>query len=377
MTTSQKTLLITLDFPPLTGGVAEYYFNRVKKMNEKEIVVLADDLRDPSASRLPSASLGINFCYRKRFLRSYTYPHWLPIIKHIYYIAKKEKVKMLWVGQVLPVGTAVWFASKILRLPYKITCHGNDLLRAKNNKRKFCIAKKILKDAELVEANTKFTKDILINDFNVLENKIEIVYPENTLRKEMVDEKKVDELRQKYNLDNKKVLLTVARIVESKGIDTIIRVLPKVLESIPNLVYIIVGDGGYKSRLINIAPSPYGVYPPLAESGRGEVIANKKVIFVGSVAHYDLPNYYALADAFILTPHSSYPPINKGRKKEGSFDTESFGIVYLEAKEFDLPIIAGDVGGAREALANYGKGFFVDSENGVEISNKIIEVIKK
>jgi glycosyltransferase involved in cell wall biosynthesis len=87
------------------------------------------------------------------------------------------------------------------------------------------------------------------------------------------------------------------------------------------------------------------------------------VIFVGSVPHDDLPNYYALADAFILTPHKT------------GVDTESFGVVYLEAVEFGLPIIAGDVGGAREALANYNKTFFVDSENEEEIAEEIKRVI--
>jgi phosphatidylinositol alpha-1,6-mannosyltransferase len=88
------------------------------------------------------------------------------------------------------------------------------------------------------------------------------------------------------------------------------------------------------------------------------------VIFVGNVLHEDLPNYYALADAFILTPHQT------------GIDTESFGLVYLEAAEFGLPIIAGDVGGAREALANYDKTILVDSENEKEISNKVLEVLK-
>jgi len=58
-------------------------------------------------------------------------PRWLPLIWHIYQTAKKEKITELWAGQILPVGAAVWLVSKILHLPYRVTLHGNDLLRAK------------------------------------------------------------------------------------------------------------------------------------------------------------------------------------------------------------------------------------------------------
>jgi phosphatidylinositol alpha-1,6-mannosyltransferase len=348
---NEKTLLITLDFPPLVGGVAEYYFNRVKKMNPEEVVVLADGNDLEIGGKI----------YRRKFFSPLIWPHWLPLLWHIYKITKKENIKELWVGQILPVGTAVWLVSKILHLPYKITCHGNDLLRAKNNPRKFKLAKKILKNARLVEANTEFTKNILVKDFNIPVEKIEIIYPENTLCREMVDEKKVGELRQKYNLNGKKVLLTVARLVESKGIDTVIRILPKAFESIPNLIYIIVGSGIDEQILVNIKKESLSA---IAAGLTAAATADKQIIFVGNVLHDDLPNYYALANVFILTPHKT------------GIDTESFGVVYLEAAEFGLPIIAGDVGGAREALANYDKSFFVDSENKKEIANKIVEILK-
>ncbi|MDD5290317.1 MAG: glycosyltransferase family 4 protein [Patescibacteria group bacterium] len=384
MTTSKKTLLITLDFPPLTGGVAEYYLNRVKKMDSDEIVILAPVVI-PAKAGIQELFSGSRVMarddikiYRRKFLLAWIYPHWLPIIKHIYYIAKKENITELWAGQVLPVGTAVWLVSKILRLPYKITCHGNDLLRAKTHPRKFKLAKRILKDARTVEANTVFTKNILIDDFKVPAEKIEIIYPENTLRREMVDEKKVGELRQKYNLSNKKVLLTVARLVESKGIDTILKIMPRLWQEISNLVYVIVGDGSQFPELLRMSSELLRIPPPnplLIKEGSFPVILpfirgggpmehrTGGVIFVGSVPHEELINYYALANAFILTPHKT------------GVDTESFGTVYLEAAEFGLPIIAGDVGGAREALVNYSKAIFVDSENEEEIAKEIKRVI--
>jgi len=369
-----KILLVTMDFPPMIGGIANYYANRVKKMPDSEIVILVNNYfvhklkRDSSVASLPQND---NQIYYKSFFSRFIWPHWLPLIWQIYKIVRKEKITRLWVGQILPVGTAVWimcwfFNHEILRLApsglaqddkkrplsFFVTCHGNDLLRAKNNKRKFWLSKKILKYSEFVEVNTEFTKDILIRDFGIANEKIKVVYPECTLRREQIDHKKVQELKEKYNLNGKKVLLTVARLVESKGIGQVIRALPQVWQENLELVYMIIGEGNFSNQLLAIS-----------EQVKPE---KDKIIFVGAVAHNELPNYYALADVFILTPHQN----NNG-------DTESFGIVYLEAMEFGLPVIAGDIGGAREAIGNYEKANFVNSENTNEIAEKIKSVLKK
>jgi len=328
-----KTLLITQDFPPLTGGVANYYSNRVKKMPADEVVVLMNG----------NANMQIhaNVIYKK-FFTKLIWPHWLPLIWKAWKIIKKEKPDIIWVGQILPVGSVVWILSKILKLRFFITCHGNDLLRAKKHARKFKLAKKILNNAEYVEANTKFTQQILINDFEIPENKIKIIYPENTLSKNQINLEKVEKLKSDLELENKKVLLTVARLVKSKGVEKIIKLIPKILEQIPNLVYLIIGDGEEKENL--------------------KKISNEKVIFTGNISHSELPNYYTLADCFILTPEN----------KQG-IDKESLGIVYLEALEFDLPVIAGNVGGAKE-IENQNM-ILVDSNSLEEIKNNIIKVL--
>ena len=336
----EKTLLVTLDFPPLTGGVANYYLNRVKKMPSDKVAVLMNGLEIRN-QKLEIRDFKI---YYKFFFTKLIWPHWLPLIWQVYKIAKKENAKILWAGQILPVGTAVYVVSKLLRLPYCISCHGNDLLRAKQHLRKYKLARKILQKAEYVEANTQFTKNILIKDFGINGDKVKIVYPECDLSKKMVDKNKVQALQKKYNLDGKKVLLTVARLVKSKGISQVLTALEQVWQIVPDLHYLIIGDGPDKNRLIQIV-------------GRLPRAHRSKIIFVGAVPHTELPNYYGLADIFILTP-----------RKIG-IDTESFGIVYLEALEFNLPVIAGNVGGVKEIKHN--KIILVDSENVGEIAREI------
>ena len=212
-----KTLLITLDFPPLTGGVAHYYQQRVAKMNPDEIVVLMNKVSGAGQS---NSEVKIHY---KKFFCKFIWPHWIPLVWHIIKNARQEKASHLWVGQVLPVGTATIIANKFLHLPYTVTCHGNDLLRAKKHPRKFSLTKKILAGAGNVEANTEFTKNILTQDFFVLSDKIKVIRPENTLGKGMASRENMDDFIFENKLSGKKILPSVGRLVESKGFDQVIQ----------------------------------------------------------------------------------------------------------------------------------------------------------
>jgi len=339
-----RTLLITLDFPPLTGGIAHYYQQRVAQLDPTEVVILMNKI---SETKKLDAKIKI---YYKKFFCKVIWPHWLPLIWQIIKVVRKEKITELWVGQILPVGTATIIANIFLHLPYRVTCHGNDLLRAKKHPRKFKLARKILAGATEVEANTEFTKNILIRDFSISEDKIKIIRPENTLTKGMANRDKMDAFITERNLVGKQILLSVGRLVESKGFDQVLEALFELKQDFSDLVYLIVGEGPYKKQLTQKAE----------QLGLAD-----KVFFLGQVDHSELPHYYGLANAFIMTPQ-----IN-------SFgDTESFGIVYLEAAEFGIPIIAGRVGGVEEIIKSEDDGYLVDSENIQDIKNTILKVLK-
>lgn len=332
-------LLVTLDFPPLLGGIANYYFNLVKKIAPNEVAVLMNKTANQPEANYPFE------IYYKKFFSKFIWPHWLPLVWQVYHTARKIQAQQLWVGQVLPVGTAVLWVARWLKLPYKVTCHGNDLLRAKQSARKYALAQKILKAACQLEANTQFTKNILVNDFKIAAEKIKIVYPQNVLKKEMVNQNQLAALRNKYQLANKKVILTVARLVKSKGVEQVIKSLKSVLVEVPQAVYLIVGAGPEKNTLAALA-------------------TGLPVILVGAVPQSALPNFYALADVFVLTPRAL------------TGDTESFGVVYLEALEFGLPVIAGRAGGVEEIAQQNKNVYLVDAEDIQEISREIIKWIK-
>jgi rhamnosyl/mannosyltransferase len=108
------------------------------------------------------------------------------------------------------------------------------------------------------------------------------------------------------------VLLCVGRLRHYKGLDTLIRALPK----LPDVVSIIVGIGPMEAA-----------WKALAQ----ELGVADRAIFAGEVSDADLPSYYSAADVFVLPSNSR---------------AEAFGMVNLEAMGHGLPLITTEVGSA-------------------------------
>jgi glycosyltransferase involved in cell wall biosynthesis len=123
----------------------------------------------------------------------------------------------------------------------------------------------------------------------------------------------------------------------------VIRTLPRVLEQHPDTIYLIVGDGGDRPRLESLA----------IECG-----VMKNVQFAGSVPSEELPDYFRLADVFVM------PSVAEG-----------FGIVFLEAMATGMRVIGGSKDGSRDALCDGALGTLIDPENSEELASAILAAL--
>ncbi|MBU1165050.1 glycosyltransferase family 4 protein [Patescibacteria group bacterium] len=335
----KKTLLVTIDFPPNLGGVAKYYQDICNDFESDKIVVLT--MNQEKSEEFDSQQK--YKIYRNDLLYKFIWPKWLKMIFAIKKIVKQENIGHIHVGQILPVGEAVLFT----RLPFTVFAHGMDITIPQNNLRKKIVLKKIIKKSEKLIANSNFTKQELVK-LGAGENKVEIIHPKpNKKLLDLVDQNVINQIKEKYNLQNKKVLLSVGRLVKRKGFDDVIIALPEVLKEIPNLVYIIIGDGPERKNL-------------------NKVIQDSKlsnVVITGSVNEKELAAYYSLCDAFIMTS-----------KQLDNGDVEGFGIVYLEADMFNKPVIGRDSGGIKDAIDLCQDKILIRSER--EIALSIIRYLK-
>lgn len=155
------------------------------------------------------------------------------------------------------------------------------------------------------------------------------------------------ELLSRYNLERAQVLMTLGRLASkerNKGFDEVLEILPKLIDRLPNVRYLIVGDGNDADRLKSKVMS-LGVAD--------------KVVFVGRVPENQKADFYRLADVYVM-PSSG----------------EGFGIVLIEAAACGVPVVGSRIDGSAEALLGGRLGRIVDPRNHSELLQAVTEALR-
>ena len=153
-------------------------------------------------------------------------------------------------------------------------------------------------------------------------------------------------LLHRYGLHGKTVLMTICRLAASeryKGVDEVLEALGPLRRQVPDVAYIICGDGDDRLRLETKARSL-----GLAET----------VTFAGYVPEREKADHYRLADVFAMPSRG-----------------EGFGLVYLEALASGVPVVAGNADGAREVLQQGHLGVLVDPASSPDVCRGIVEAL--
>jgi len=159
------------------------------------------------------------------------------------------------------------------------------------------------------------------------------------------------QLRKELKIDDKRVIVSVGRLVHRKGQDHLIQAMPEILKRVPDAHILMVGQGPYLSHLKKLVQ---------------ELNLVDHVSFIGRIQYAQLPQYICAGDIFAMPSRSRF----------FGLEVEGLGIVYLEASACGLPVIAGSSGGAPDAVLAGVTGMVVDGENNQEIAEGAIKLLQ-
>jgi phosphatidylinositol alpha-1,6-mannosyltransferase len=138
--------------------------------------------------------------------------------------------------------------------------------------------------------------------------------------------------------DDAEIVLGISRLVPRKGFDVLIRAIAQIAPHRPRLKLVIASTGRDEDRLKKLAQE-----------------LSAPVEFLGRVPHVDLPRLYGCVDVFSMMC----------RNRWGGLEQEGFGIVFVEAAACGVPQIAGNSGGAAEAVLDEVTGYVMDDPTDV------------
>ncbi|MBI4992790.1 MAG: glycosyltransferase family 4 protein [Candidatus Magasanikbacteria bacterium] len=343
-----KKLIITMEFPPQIGGIASYTHQFASALKPEEVVILASKHKQAKEF---DANCAFKVVRHNFYFPPFIWPRWLKLFWHVFWLARKEKIDIIYLHHVLPVGYVARLIKKFLHTPFLIFSHGTDVLLASRSNWKKNRMRSVVNQVEAIIFNSASLRQRFLRVWPEFADKSLVLYPcpdDDFYQAPAGDV--IDKLKSQYALEGKKVILTIARMDDGKGYPHLVRILSKVLEKVPNLVWLVIGDG------------------PKCESILKEIQKNflqNVVRYIGMVPHKELKQFYYLADLFVLLTHP-----DEGRE-------EGLGLVFLESAAAGLPVIAGRSGGVEEAVLNGQTGLVVDIYQGDKIvADSIIELLK-
>jgi phosphatidylinositol alpha-1,6-mannosyltransferase len=363
----QRCLVVANTFPPIHGGSAIVY-DSLARFGGGRVSVLApkEDYRDgwPIKGWREFDRQAPFQVHRIRLLRTMFRPVEagrlrrsagaladlvlrLSVLRAIRRIVRDEDIAVLCIGELVAGGWLAYSCRILFGLKTLIYIHGEEISTRSNYDEGGRRRRRALVAADGIVAVSRFTRDTLIRRFGVDPDKIELVSNGVDLGRFVV-RPRPERLVRRYGLEGRRVLLTVSRLHARKGIDRVIESLPLVLREVPDLVYLIVGEGAYRPKLERLVKCH-----DLAAS----------VVFSGAVMDSELTDHYSLGDVFVMA-----------NREMPDGETEGFGLVFLEANACGLPVIAGRAGGSVDAVTDQVNGLVVDGDDVPGIAAAVIDL---
>ncbi|MYU05011.1 glycosyltransferase [Streptomyces sp. SID8366] len=335
------TLIVTNDFPPRQGGIETFVHAMATRIPGNDVVVYTSSepgaaeydatlpfpvVRDPSGKLLPTPRV------TRRALE----------------IARRYGCDRVWFGAAAPLAAMAPALRRGGIQRMVATTHGHEIWWARTPG-----ARQVLRSiGDHVDAVTYLGEYTRRRIAPALGPRAELarLVPGVDTAAFLPEPGRARQIRERHGIVDRKIVLCVSRLVRRKGQDMLIRAMPRIRQAVPEAVLVIVGRGPDEHRLRRLA----------------RLHADGHVVFAGGLDHASTAAYYSAADVFAMPC----------RTRKAGLEAEGLGIVFLEAAASGLPVVAGDSGGAPDAVVDGVTGTVVDGTDEGAVARAVTGILR-
>lgn len=325
----RRHLLVTNDFPPKVGGIQSYLWELWRRLP-------ADDIAVHTTPNVGAPVFDTDQAFVVTRSRE---PVLLPtptVVRRVRNLAERQEAELVVWDPALPVGHA---ARRVGR-PYAVVLHGSEVTVPGRLPVARSVLARVLRGASLVICAGNYPAAEAERAAGCTLPTLVVPPGVDTGRFRPLDEAERASVRRELGLPvEAPLVVSVSRLVPRKGMDTLIRSAARLGRTEPDLVVAIAGSGRDRRRLEGLVAS-----------------TGAPVRLLGRVPEELLPGLYGAGDVFAMLCRSRW----------GGLEQEGFGIVFLEAAAAGVPQVAGESGGAAEAVAHEKTGLVMGRPDAVE-----------
>ncbi|MFE2058728.1 glycosyltransferase family 4 protein [Streptomyces sp. NPDC059446] len=345
-----KTLIVTNDFPPRPGGIQAFLHNMALRMDPERLVVYASTWKRGAEGAEATAAFDAEQPFtvvRDRTTMLLPTPR---VTRRAAGLLREHGCSSVWFGAAAPLGLMAPALRRAGARRIVATTHGHEAGWAQLPASRQLL-RRIGEGTDTITYLGEYTRSRIAAALTPAAAGRMVQLPPGVDEKTFRPDSGGDRVRARLGLTERPVVVCVSRLVPRKGQDTLVLAMPAILARVPDAVLLVVGGGPYAGQLKKLA----------AETG-----VQDSVRFTGPVPWEELPAHYGAGDVFAMPC----------RTRRGGLDVEGLGIVYLEASATGLPVVAGDSGGAPDAVLDGETGWVVRGGSAEESADRIVTLLQ-
>ena len=347
MSVNSAVLCITNDFGPRAGGIETFIHGLIERMPRGSVIVYTSqqgDTADYDRKWLEDFGVSVIRDKSKILLPS------LRVGSAVRAIVRTQEIEQVFFGAAAPLGLLAKGLRRAGVNNIVALTHGHEVWWSKVWPFNWAM-RRIGNSVDHLTYLGSFTKQEIARALSKRAEKSMVQIAPGIDTAHFAPDGTAKELKRELGLADKRVIVSVGRLVHRKGQDTLVEALPEIIREFPDAHLLFVGVGPHLEYIHKRAV-------------RLGVLEN--VSFVGRVQYLELPRFISVGEIFAMP----------SRSRLAGLEVEGLGIVYLEASACGLPIVGGLSGGAPDALLEGETGFAVDGLDAHAVAGAILTLLR-